>query len=76
MSDQFWSIAVTLVGLLGFWLAGRKIWWAWHIGVANQLLWVIYAVTAQQWGFLIGVPIYGAVFGRNAYLWTKEHRNA
>lgn len=70
---EWWSWALTLIGVTGFWLAGRKVWWCWYVNIANQVLWVAYAVLSQQWGFLLGVPIYLAVFGRNAYRWTHDH---
>lgn len=72
--SELWSWALTLIGVSGFWLAGRKVWWAWYINIANQVLWVSYAVASQQWGFLLGVPIYLAVFIPNAIRWTKEHQ--
>lgn len=71
--NEWWSWALTLIGVTGFWLAGRKVWWCWYVNIANQVLWVAYAVLSQQWGFLLGVPIYLAVFGRNAYRWTRDH---
>lgn len=70
---EWWSWALTLIGVSGFWLAGRKVWWCWYVNIGNQVLWVAYAVLSQQWGFLLGVPIYLAVFGRNAYRWTRDH---
>ena len=73
MSDQLWSWALTLIGVSGFWLAGRKVWWCWYINIANQILWTTYALVTQQWGFLIGVPIYLSVFVPNAIRWTREH---
>ena len=65
---------VTIVGLIGFHLAGKKIRWAWYVNIANQVLWVIFAVISQQWGFLVGAGFYLAVFIKNAVSWTKEHR--
>lgn len=70
---MFWSWALTLIGVSGFFLAGRKIWWCWYINIANQILWTAYAVITEQWGFLIGVPIYLGVFIPNAVRWTREH---
>ena len=70
----WWSWALTLIGVSGFWLAGRKVWWAWYVNIANQALWVAYALASRQWGFLLGVPIYLAVFVPNAIRWTREHR--
>lgn len=65
---------VTVVGLTGFILAGRKIWWAWYVNLACQALWVIYAFTTHQYAFLVSAAVYSVVFGQNALKWTKEHR--
>lgn len=74
--SAWWSWALTLIGVSGFWLAGRKVWWAWYVNIANQALWLAYALTTQQWGFLLGIPVYLAVFVPNALRWTREHREA
>lgn len=74
MNGQYWSWLLSFVGVAGFILAGKKIWWAWYINIACQVLWFTYAIVTQQWGFLVGAFFYSAVFIRNAYLWTKEHR--
>ena len=68
-----WSWALTLIGVSGFFLAGRKVWWAWYVNIANQVLWTTYAVTTEQWGFLAAVPIYLGVFIPNAVRWAREH---
>ena len=69
-----WSWVLTIVGLTCFWLAGRKVWWAWYVGIAGQFLWLIYSITTQQWGFVVGVAAYSLVYVQNAIKWTKEHR--
>lgn len=74
--SEWWSWALTLIGVTGFWLAGRKVWWAWYVNIANQALWLAYALVSQQWGFLLGIPVYLAVFVPNAVRWTREHRAA
>jgi hypothetical protein len=71
--NQIWSWILSFIGIAGFFLAGKKIWWAWYINIANQVLWSTYAIVTEQWGFIIGAIFYFAVFIRNAYLWTKEH---
>lgn len=76
MNDQLWSWILTGVGLTCFWLAGRKIWWAWYIGIAGQVLWLAYSLSTQQWGFIAGVVAYTAVYVRNAMRWTTERRAA
>jgi hypothetical protein len=70
------SWVVTLVGLFGFWLAGRKVWWAWYVNIANQLAWVAFALVTDYYAFLLGTVFYLVVFIRNAYLWTTEHFDA
>ena len=74
MNDHYWSWLLSVVGVAGFILAGRKIWWAWYINIACQILWFAYAIISDQLGFLVGAFFYTAVFVRNAYLWTKEHK--
>ena len=70
-----WSWVLTAVGLTCFYLAGRKIWWSWYVGLAGQCLWFLYAISTRQWGFLMGVVLYSVVYARNAYSWTKSHRS-
>ncbi len=68
--------ALTAVGLTGFVLAGRKVWWAWYVNLACQALWMIYALTTQQYGFIVAALAYTVVFTRNSIKWTREHRVA
>jgi hypothetical protein len=72
MSGQFWSWILTAIGLAGFFLAGRKVWWCWYINIFNQAIWLAYSVVTHQWGFLVGVVAYTIVFTKNAVKWTKE----
>ena len=72
MSDQLWSWLLTAVGLS--WLAGRRVWWCWYIGLGGQVAWLAYSLITQQWGFLVGVAAYSIVYTRNAIHWTREHR--
>lgn len=68
-----WSWLLTLIGVTGFYFAGKKKWWCWYINIANQALWVAYSLITEQWGFLLGCAIYSWVFGRNALEWTRDH---
>lgn len=68
----YWSYILSAVGLLGFFLAGKRIWWAWYVNIANQVLWILYAVLTDQWGFLVGAIVYTLVFVLNARRWTLE----
>ncbi|QWY80094.1 PnuC-like nicotinamide riboside transporter [Microbacterium phage StrawberryJamm] len=80
MNDLIWSWLLTIVGATCFYLAGglngRKVWWAWYIGLFAQVLWATYAFLdlEHRMGFLVGVALYGFVYVRNCINWTREHR--
>jgi hypothetical protein len=67
-----WSIALAAVGILGIYLAGRKNLWGWAIGTGAQVLWIVFALVTQQYGFILSALAYGAVYGRNWYRWAAE----
>lgn len=73
MTEQILSYLITAIGLLGFWLAGKKIWWCWWVNVGNQVAWTIFAVVTGYYAFLIGTAFYFFVFTKNAIQWTREH---
>lgn len=73
MTD-YWNYIVTAVGLVGFYLAGKKVWWCWYVNIFNQVLWFVYGWTTGQWGFVLGTVFYTVVFCRNAVVWTKERK--
>lgn len=72
MNNQIWSWVLTTIGLAGFFLAGKKIWWCWYVNIFNQILWLTYSIVTQQWGFLVGTVAYTIVFTKNAIEWTKN----
>lgn len=72
MDANTWSFILTAVGVAGFILAGRKIWWAWYVNIACQALWVAYALGTHQYGFLISAAVYTVVFTMNARNWTCD----
>jgi len=72
--NPWWSFVLTFVGVIGFLLAGRRVWWSWYVNLACQALWLAYAIVTEQYGFIVAALVYSYVFGKNAILWTKEHR--
>jgi hypothetical protein len=69
-----WDVLLTIVGLTGFMLAGRRVWWAWYINIGCQGLWFTYALITEQYGFIAAALAYTYVFTKNAIRWTREHR--
>jgi hypothetical protein len=66
---------LTAVGLTGFILAGQKVWWAWYVNIACQVLWFWYAISTEQYGFIVASVVYTIVFTRNAIKWTRERHD-
>jgi len=54
------------------WLMGRKVRWAPLLGIGNQVLWMIYIVTTEQWGLMPGVIAYTIIHIINARRWMRE----
>lgn len=70
--NPYWSYLLTAVGVLGLHLAGKKNRWGWAVGLGAQTLWIAYAITTRQWGFLVSAFAYGSVYARNYTAWRKE----
>lgn len=63
---------LSILGVLGIFLAGRNIWWAWYITVIVQTFWIVYFFVTHQQSLMIDSMIYFIVFVVNAYYWTKK----
>ena len=74
--NEYWSWVLGFIGIVGFILAGRKVWWSWYINIAAQIVWFAYAIVTEQYGFLITSILYAVVFTRNAYFWTRERNHS
>ncbi|WNN94579.1 PnuC-like nicotinamide riboside transporter [Arthrobacter phage Lewando] len=71
--DQILSWVVTVIGITGFFLAGKRIWWCWYLNLFCQVLWYWYATVSNTPAFYVAATFYTGVFGINAWKWTKEH---
>lgn len=71
MTYQVWSWLLMAVGVTGLWLAGKRSWTGWPVGLAAQVLWLAYSITTRQWGFLVSCFVYGAVYLRNLRAWLR-----
>lgn len=70
-----WSFVLAGIGILGIYMAGKKSKTGWAIGVGAQVIWVVYAIVTQQWGFIFSSIAYGYMYGRNWWLWCKEEKD-
>ena len=73
-----WPWILTAVGVTSLYLAGRKVWWAWFVGLGAQILWLVYAIASYQYGFIVSAFAYGWVYAKNAKAWyaTKKEDDA
>ncbi|MFJ2205930.1 hypothetical protein [Streptomyces microflavus] len=70
----WWSWLLTGVGVTGLYFAGRKRALGWGIGLGAQALWVAYAVSTEQHGFLAAAFAYGWVYAKNFRAWRHEQK--
>ena len=68
-----WSYILTAIGVFGLWLAGRKDWRGWLVGLTAQGVWLAYAVATQQWGFIVSAFAYGWVYALN--IWRMRRKS-
>ena len=57
-----WSWVLAVIGVIGIYFVGRKFTWAWLWLIFNECLWIIYAVTTEQYGFIFAAVAYVAVY--------------
>lgn len=67
-----WSWALSAVGVLSLWAAGRGSWYGWASGFATQIPWAWYAVATGQYGFVVSSVVYGFVYAKNTRDWYRN----
>lgn len=70
--NPLWSFVLTGIGVSGLYLVTNRHWYGFMIGVGVQVLWVVYAVSTTQWGFIISAAAYGYVNVRGWCKWQSE----
>lgn len=71
---EIWSWILTAVGITGIYLAGSKNKLGWLIGILAQVLWLVFGLTTQQYGFIVSAFVYGFVYIRNWRRWRAEEQ--
>lgn len=64
-----WILSVT--SCLMLWLMGSKSKWGPRVGILNQVLWFVYAISLKEWGLILGVTAYTVIHVRNCLRWEK-----
>ena len=69
---EYWSWILAAIGVSGIFFVGQKSVWGWLVLLANECLWIIYAVTTQQYGFIFAALAYGTVYIRSYLHWKRD----
>ena len=72
---MMWSYVLAAIGVTGIYFVGRKSIWAWFLLLFNECLWMIYAITTEQYGFIFAAIAYAIVYIRSYVHWSKEPVN-
>jgi hypothetical protein len=64
---------LSVIGVTAMLVIGSGKWWGWAIAFINECLWVGFAITTRQYGFILGAAFYGTVNAYNAYKWRRNH---
>jgi drug/metabolite transporter (DMT)-like permease len=76
MNMQQWqSWALSIVGVIGIYLTGRKNWRGYAVGIFTECAWVWYSIVTKQWGFIFGSTIYISVYLLNINKWLSEAKS-
>ena len=72
---MMWSYVLAAIGVTGIYFVGRKSIWAWFLLLFNECLWMAYAITTEQYGFIFAAIAYAIVYIRSYIHWSKEPVN-
>ncbi len=73
---MWWSWVLALIGMSGLYLTTKKLRVGFMVGMAVQVLWIVYAITTNQYGFIFSALGYGAVNALGYYRWRKDARGS
>ena len=69
---EYWSWILAAIGVSGIFFVGQKSIWGWLVLLANEFLWIVYAITTQQYGFIFAALAYATVYIRSYLHWKKD----
>ena len=69
---EYWSWILAAIGVAGIYFVGRKTIWGWLILLFNEIIWTVYAITTEQYGFIVSAVAYAAVYIRSYIHWRAD----
>jgi len=62
---------LAILGVSGMYFVGKKTVWGWLVLLANEVIWVVYALVTQQYGFIVMAIAYAFVYIKSYFEWRK-----
>jgi nicotinamide riboside transporter PnuC len=75
MMMEYGSWVLAVIGVAGIYFVGRKTIWGWLVLLFNEILWIVYALTTDQYGFIFSALAYALVYIRSYIHWSKDRVN-
>jgi hypothetical protein len=72
---EYGSWVLAVIGVGGIYFVGRKTIWGWLVLLFNECLWIAYALTTDQYGFIFSALAYAIVYIRSYIHWSKDKVN-
>ncbi|WAB10453.1 membrane protein [Gordonia phage Phepper] len=69
---EWWSWLLTSVGMTGIFLTTQKMIAGFAIGLGAQCLWIVYATTTSQYGFIFSAFGYGTINAIGLWKWRRD----
>lgn len=66
------TFVLSVATIATMWLAGDKRWEGWALGLANQVLWIVFIVAYEAWGLSLLTAFLIVVYTRNLVKWRAE----
>ena len=70
--NNYASWVLALSGVAAIYFVGRKQIWAWIRATCNEAMWIVYAVTTKQYGFIFAAIAYSIVYIKSYLRWKEE----
>ena len=70
--NDYASYVLAASGVSAIYFIGRKRIWGWIWATLNEAMWIYYAVTTRQYGFIFAAVAYSVVYIQSYLHWKKE----
>ena len=70
--NEYASWVLAVIGVTGIFFVGRKTIWGWFVLLFNECLWMVYAITTHQYGFIFASLAYAATYIKSYMHWKRD----